>query len=356
MNWQRFLPNLHTLIVCVHVLQAVSSELYKKVTVDDCTQDSIHDARLLAAAGTLLVNLTQGQLVANPICTVTFSAPPGNRLSLSFPAEFQLPWQHAVNSVDGVRQSNCSGGYMELFDAVSGQHLAPGGRLCGRVSTRLWGPLFTSDTTFALKIVTGNGNFDGGLLIDADYTAFKNGSQDAARSQCHLCEHLTDETRAALCIDPGLRCDGVNNCPSGYTSDEDYRYTVDPVCRFRCGPPNSKLIDHRKVCDGRKDCSNGLDERKEMCEYGEDTGPFGPLSLADGVVTIICCVILVILFTVCLYCCCCPPPPEQKKMLYSSNINLNYHDCVTSSTADGPGRAQHTVNSRDHNDLRVSSL
>ncbi|XP_071983439.1 transmembrane protease serine 6 isoform X2 [Engystomops pustulosus] len=71
-----------------------------------------------------------------------------------------------------------------------------------------------------------------------------------------------------LCIADGMcvpLCDGVKDCPNGL----DERNCVCPA-QYQC--PGGQCIPSTQICDGKKDCVNGTDE--ERCQEAVPCGPF----------------------------------------------------------------------------------
>ncbi|XP_014662216.1 PREDICTED: basement membrane-specific heparan sulfate proteoglycan core protein-like [Priapulus caudatus] len=102
-------------------------------------------------------------------------------------------------------------------------------------------------------------------------------------------------------IDPVTRqpttCSSRNPCPSGYTCNTDRQDAPAVCCRaagpdgneltcprgfFRCGD-GIQCVDPRRLCDGRKDCNDGSDER-ENCDGKEEVRacPSGYWQCEDG--------------------------------------------------------------------------
>ncbi|XP_077869792.1 uncharacterized protein LOC100369540 [Saccoglossus kowalevskii] len=384
MHWCRCLSTYQLSIVCLYFFNVVGAQLYKNVFVRNCASEHTNNVTSLKSAGVVIFNLTHTNPNSPYNCSLRLSVSEGRRMALTFQGELSFPVEHTA-MVDGDDIIyNCSGGYVALTDPISSRSLTQPRSMCGTQSTNEWTSFLTDSNEVTISVIVQNEDFNGSILFDLKYVAFLDDTKNIDVGVCHLCKYILQSTNATtVCIDEELKCDGVINCPHGYAAEEDSKgksgkagacssktqpnrphtnkigwlcdYSKGPTCKFRCSPYDDTIIDGFSVCDGSVDCPNGIDENADLCsKHTQINGPFSPLSMVDGIVTIVCGFILVILISICLYCCCCPPPPTYvTKGHYSSNVNINFHDGVTSTNLEG--RTSHN-DTRDNNEVRISSL
>ncbi|XP_077989729.1 uncharacterized protein LOC144444186 [Glandiceps talaboti] len=227
---------------------------------------------MLETAGSIIVNFTRQNLTSYPDCALRFSVAKGNRVSLTFVSNLFFPLDSESPTDSGTDTSDCSNGYLKVFDPVANRYLTTESPLCGVHITSKWTSYFTEDAYFVLEIVTNKDNFNGSLNFIVNYTSFENVTKGDANGNCYNCIQLDNSLQTPVCIQRDLLCDGIINCPRGYASDEDFTFTYDPVCRFRCDFQTSTFIDRSKVCDGNLDCPNGKDEDPPICDSQQIVG------------------------------------------------------------------------------------
>lgn len=97
------------------------------------------------------------------------------------------------------------------------------------------------------------------------------------KSNCATCKHGFFKCKNShQCIRDYLVCDGDPDCQDGSDEDDCQSKKTSNVCpklgMFRCDKENKatdkdhECIQYREICDGRKNCENGIDEDPDFCK------------------------------------------------------------------------------------------
>ncbi|XP_053386538.1 low-density lipoprotein receptor-related protein 1-like isoform X2 [Mercenaria mercenaria] len=93
-----------------------------------------------------------------------------------------------------------------------------------------------------------------------------NGDDEGLYCKYKECLPIEFQCASGKCIDMSYRCDGNYDCGPDDKSDElNCNLTCNAENLFRC-TENGACIMKVFVCDGHNDCTNGSDERQELCE------------------------------------------------------------------------------------------
>ncbi|XP_002739744.1 uncharacterized protein LOC100375240 [Saccoglossus kowalevskii] len=161
---------------------------------------------------------------------------------------------------------------------------------------------FYSDNNSFRMSLGSEPNTIGPIVFTLSFVVFK----DKYSDDCFYCRDIGNITSVPMCINTGLLCDGIKNCPGG--SDENYKYTKKYGCPFVC---DGVRLPTNRICNGVEECSSGLDESSDFCSKIVHE-PFSRMSLFDKVVSTLCAILALFLLIVCCGCCLYRKPQPAK--------------------------------------------